>query len=67
MHLREQILAADADLAGVHNVLSRAPFQHGFPFEELLQRADKIFEEIPIERLLLHTKKPVLHLVASNE
>lgn len=67
MHIREPILKAEADLAGVHNVLSKAPFQYGFPFESLLERADRIYEDIPIERLLVNTTENVIALVAKNE
>jgi hypothetical protein len=51
IHLRKEILAAECDFSGVHDVLVRSPSVFGFPTDKIVADADKLFERTPPDAL----------------
>ena len=67
IHLRKEILAAECDFAGVHDVLVRAPTQHGFPVDKIVSLADTLFERTPPDVLKKLCDPDVQKLIYYNQ
>ncbi len=51
----------------MHNVLVRAPERYGFPLEKMINRADDLLNQVPINRVVKLCDQALFKLISANE
>lgn len=60
------MLETEADFAMMHSTLARAPEKFGFPVEEMLASADKLMENITLQKVNSFCDSELLQLIKSK-